>query len=70
MKRIKSISKWLLAAVMRCRRFIGDSFFEAFGYHDYEYHVYDYYGNFKTKRVWRLKFIGKIYTRDYDDDFA
>lgn len=67
---IKTKVRFCIAAVMRFCRFIGDSFFEVFGYHDYDYQVYDYYGNFKTKRVWRLKFMGKIYTRNYDDDFA
>lgn len=70
MKRIKDLLKWLLAAVMRSSRLPGDWFFEAFGYHDWEYEVYDYYGNYRTKRVWRLKIFSKVYTRNYDDYFA
>ena len=52
------------------QRTLGDWFFDTFGYRDWEYQVYDYYGNYKCKRVWRLKLFKKVYTRNYDDDFA
>lgn len=67
---IRNKVKFYIAGVMRSRRMIGDWFFDKYGWRDYEYQTYDYYGNFKVKRVWKLRILGREFTRDYDDDFA